>query len=120
MRMSTKNKIQKGQKEYDLLKSGGFRYPSMEKSDETEGKMAENVLAVYETVIVDRESCTVIKQNTSVGTDADHGLLDIELTRNEKDNIKKGKFVVFSKIIGMFTPWREVDLNDAKIVKKGG
>lgn len=102
-----------------LTKRGSLKYPSMTEPEkrceeylkqkgeayqnpEGGGVEMPNVLLVYKTVVVDKQTCEVLAEQTVIGSEADRGLLDIELTKEQKEWSKKGRLAIFTSNVGSF------------------
>lgn len=84
-----------------------------QKSQTEEVKTMTNVLYVYEVVAVDTQEGEIVAQKSTVGTEADKGLLSLGLTEEHQKWLKKGRLIIFNRVIGSFNRYLpEVSLSE--------
>lgn len=105
-----------GKKRFNMVDGDAvdLQYPTMEPNDK-EVKMGKQ-LGVYSIVAVDRQECTVVKEKVVVGTEADKGMLDLDLSTEQRNWLKTGRLAVYQQLVGSFERYvPEVQLKDVKI-----
>ena len=84
-----------------------------QKSRTEEVKTMTNVLYAYEVVAVDTQEGEIVAQKSTVGTEADKGLLSLGLTEEHQKWLKKGRLIIFNRTIGSFNRYLpEVSLSE--------
>lgn len=72
------------------------------KSKQEEVKNMDQTLYVFNMVAVDRQECEVVKTATVIGTEADKGIVELDLDSAQKKMLKKGRLAIFRQQQGTF------------------
>lgn len=81
----------------------GYMAPSKEDMlVKTQKRKEDNLMRIYEVIVVDAKECEIIKEQNVVAKDTETAMLEVELTPEMRKKVKKGEIKFIFNELGSF------------------